>query len=239
MAETATITIPARFNGPPTTGHGGYSCGAVAALLGAGPAEVSLRSPPPLERPLALERSAERVVVRDGDTLVAEGCPAELELEPPPAVSLEQAREANRRGLEWVGPAHPFPTCVVCGPERERGDGYRVFAGPVEERELFAADWTPDESLAGGDRLVRPECVWAALDCPSSSPAANWGAGPPIVLARLTASLEGPVEAGRPDVVSSWPIELDGRKRHTGVALFTADGQLLARARALWIELRG
>jgi hypothetical protein len=126
----------------------------------------------------------------------------------------------------------------VCGPDREPGDGYRVFPGPTAGGGLFAADWIPDESLAGDDGLVGPPYVWAALDCPSSAPVANWGTGPPIVLARFAASLEGPVEAGRRYVLASWPIELEGRKRHTGVALFDEDGEQLARARALWIELR-
>ena len=43
--------IPARFNGPPETAHGGYACAVAAQFLGWS-AEVSLRRPPPLERPL-------------------------------------------------------------------------------------------------------------------------------------------------------------------------------------------
>lgn len=57
MGETATtITISARFDGPPTTGNGGYVCGLVARHVD-GPAEVTLWAPPPLERPLTLERA--------------------------------------------------------------------------------------------------------------------------------------------------------------------------------------
>lgn len=55
---TETLTIPARFNGPPGSANGGYTCGRVAQLVGAEEVEVSLRTPPPLERPLE--------VVRDG-----------------------------------------------------------------------------------------------------------------------------------------------------------------------------
>jgi hypothetical protein len=36
----------------------------------------------------------------------------------------------------------------------------------------------------------------------------------------------------------AWRIALDGRKRHAGSALFTARGELLASARAVWIELK-
>jgi hypothetical protein len=46
------------------------------------------------------------------------------------------------------------------------------------------------------------------------------------------------VPAGREHVVMAWRIAVDGRKRQAGSALFTSDGELLATARALWIELR-
>jgi hypothetical protein len=235
MGET--ILIPRRFNGPPDSGHGGYSCGVVAALLG-GIAEVTLRAPPPLERPLTAQRTGGGVTVRDGDTVVAEARPAELSLEVPEPVSIDEAAEGNRRGhVRWAN-VHPFPTCLVCGPERDDTDGFSVLAGPLEGEDVYAADWTPAEWVADDGGAVRPEFVWAALDCPSSSPAANdWG-GAPVVLARLTASIEGPVRAGETHALASWPLERDGRKRHTGVALFDADGGLRARARALWIELK-
>ena len=236
MAET--IFIPRRFNGPPDSANGGYTCGAVAGLLQAQLVEVSLRAPPPLEIPLEVEREEDQVLLRHGDTLVAEGRPVELELEPPEPIDPDLADEAARAGYERWSSRHPFPTCVICGPEREPGDGYRVFPGPVASADLFAASWTPDPSLAGSDGLVRGECVWGALDCPTSAPVANFGEGPPVVLARLTASVERPVRAGRAHSLVSWPIDVDGRKRHAGVALFDSDGGLLARARALWIELR-
>jgi hypothetical protein len=192
------IVIPRRFNGPPDSGHGGYSCGAVASLVG-NPVEVTLLSPPPLETPLVVERPDGEVRVRDGDTLVAEGVPVELDLEVPDPVSLEEAVRGNREGHRLFTPGHPFPTCIVCGPDREKADGMGVMAGPVREG-LFAADWTADDSVSDGAGVVSTECVWAMLDCPSSGK--------------------------------------DGRKRHAGSAIFTAGGDLLAAARATWIELR-
>jgi len=228
------LRIPARFNGPPGSANGGYACGAVAALLGGGPAEVSLRAPPPLERELAVERQRDEVMVRDGQTLVAEGRP----LGPPdldtPAVSPADAEDASRRGYEhWIA-AHPFPTCVVCGPDRD--DGLAIFPGPLGDRR-HAASWEPDASVAGEDGAVRPEVVWAALDCPTSAPGANFGEGPPIVLARLSAALEAPVRAGEPHALVSWELGREGRKRHAACVLFDAAGAALARSRALWIEL--
>ena len=48
----------------------------------------------------------------------------------------------------------------------------------------------------------------------------------------------GPPRSDSTYVVTAWPVERDGRKLHTGSALFSAEGDLCAVARALWIELR-
>jgi hypothetical protein len=235
VAET--LTIPARFNGPAESANGGYTCGRLAALLDSEVASVSLRSPPPLERPLHVVRDGARVELRDGGTLVAEVEPGELLIDVPDAVAPQRAAAASQAGREHWSGVHPFPGCVVCGPAREPGDGMRIFPGELDGG-LFAAEWTPDDSLSDGHSSVRPECVWAALDCPTSAPVANFGKGPPMVLARLTARLGCPVNVGESHALVSWPLEVDGRKRHGACALFDSEGRLLCASRALWIELR-
>jgi hypothetical protein len=232
------LTIPARFNGPSGSANGGYACGLVAGLLGADAAEVSLRAPPPLDRPLAVTAAGERLELRDGDALLAEARAADMVLDAPDSISPSQARAASEAGQDHWTAGHPFPTCVVCGPERDPGDGMRVFPGSLGDGR-FAADWTPDESLGDGEGRVRPECVWAALDCPTSAPIATFGEGPPVVLARLTARLGAPVRVGEPHAIVSWPLAVDGRKRHAAAALFDSERRLLGSSRALWIELRG
>ena len=222
-----TLVIPARYNGPPGSANGGYTCGVVAALVGE-PAEVTLRLPPPLDRPLRVEREDGRVEVYDADALVAEGVRAEVDVEPPAPVAL---RDAERAAAHYDGfRVHAFPTCFVCGPRRAEGDGLRVFAGAVEGSDVVAAPWTPAES--------RRELVWAALDCPGAFAVGFAGDRGELVLGRLAARIDRVPGVGERCVVVGWPLGEDGRKRYAGTALFTGGGELLAVARATWIEPR-
>ncbi len=234
--------IDPRFNGPPDSGNGGYTCGLLARSID-GPAVVSLRKPPPLERELRVERDGERVLLLDGEELVAEAepGPAEPAGAPPRPPSLDEARAADGRAFFRDAEHHPFPTCFVCGPRRAEGDGLRIFAGPLREG-VFAGTWTPPASVVDGGGAVPSEIVWSALDCPTSAPGMNKpdaeGKLLPIVLARLAVDVRAPVEAEVEHVIASWDLGRDGRKRHAGAALWSSGGELLASARALWIELR-
>jgi hypothetical protein len=235
------IVIDPRFNGPPDSANGGFTCGLLAAAID-GPAEVSLRVPPPLGRDLRVERDGERALLLDGETVVAEGVASSPDWDVPVCVSPAVARDAVS-GSPFLQRPRPFITCFVCGTDRPDHDGLEIYPGPVSGREdVHAGTWTPDPSLADGDGAVRPEVVWASLDCPTSGPVGNRpapdGTLRPIVLARLAVDLRAPVEPGREHVVMAWRIAVDGRKRHAGSALFTGDGELLASARALWIELK-
>ena len=235
---TDTLSIPAFFNGPPTSGNGGYTCGRVAELVDAEVAQVSLRSPPPLDTPLEVVREGTRAEVRDGDTLVAEGAPSELLVDVPDAVPASEVDAAQVAGREHWAKGHPFPTCVVCGPAREDGFGITPAALPRRDG-LFGAAWTPDESSDDGGGCVRSELVWAALDCPTSAPVANFGDGPALVLASLMARLGCPLRVGEPHTILSWALGEDGRKHWAAAALYDSDGILTCVSRALWIELRG
>jgi hypothetical protein len=226
VAET--VFIPGRFNGPPGSGNGGFASGIVAALLG-GRAEVTLRTPPPLSRELAVVREDGRVEVRDGETLVAEAVPlGELVVDVPPAVSVEDAVEASRGYAGFR--AHAYETCYVCGPARD--DGLGIFPGPVEGRSVVAAPWTPP-----GEGPVADEIVWSALDCPSGW-AVDEFSREGVLLGRLAAQVVAPVVGGEQYVVVGWPVGEDGRKRFAGSAVFGADGSVRAFARSTWLVPR-
>jgi hypothetical protein len=230
-----TLSVPARFNGPLESGNGGYSAGVVAAFVD-GPAEVSLRLPVPLDRPLQVFTEDGRAVrVLDGDDVVAEGraAPA-FALEPPAPVRVEEARAARARyrGLS----DGVFSRCFVCG--RARGDAFGVFAGQVDGREVVASPWTPPSWAADAQGAVFAEFVWAVLDCPTFFAVYLGEELGMSVLAQLTARIQAPVPAEEEHVVMAWPLEVSGRKRWAGSAVLSAAGEPLAVARALLIELR-
>jgi hypothetical protein len=219
------VTINGRFNGPEGSANGGYTCGLVAELAGADQAvEVTLRVPPPLDRPLDVDRDGDRLRLVDGERVVAEAAPTEIELEVPQPPTFEVAKQASARypGFD----EHAFPTCFVCGPERTHGDGLRVFAGPVGDGR-FASPWTPQE--------VDPKFVWAALDCPGAI-AVGFPDRGETLLGRFAAEVDELPTVGERCVVVAWPLGEDGRKLFAGTALFGEDGRPLARARATWIE---
>jgi hypothetical protein len=231
-----TISVPGRFNGPLTSGQGGYSSGVIASYL-EGPVEVTLRSPVPLDTPLDVIRAdGGSVRVLDGEMLVAEARSAtDLDLEVPAPVSVPDARLASQG---YLGSADSlFGRCFVCG--RGRDDALGVFAGTVEGREVVASPWTPPDWTADEDGRVLPEFIWAILDCPTYFAVYSDGELPMSFLGQLAARIEGPVAAGEEHVVIAWPIGADGRKRHAGAAVLSADGAPLAVARALMIEPRG
>ncbi|HWO15557.1 MAG TPA: hypothetical protein VNM89_02455 [Solirubrobacterales bacterium] len=232
MSES--LVIPAEFNGPMDSGNGGYSAGAVAAFLD-GAAAVSLRSPVPLDTHLdvVVEDGVARAL--DGETLVAEAERAPgFGVEVPDPVGLEEAREASTRYRGLMD--GPFSRCFVCGRARE--DALEVFAGPVAGREVVASSWTPPAWTGGDDARVRPEIVWAVLDCPTYFAAYAGEEGTIAFLARLTARLDALVSVGEEHVVMAWPIDADGRKRRAGSAVISAEGEVLAAAEALLIEPR-
>lgn len=234
-AATETITFDHRFHGPPQSANGGYAAGRLAAFLD-GTAEVTLRLPPPLDRPLAVERRDDRsVILLDGDAIVAEAAAADVELELQGPVSMADARRAAKRSLAF-DPKTQFRTCFVCGTDREPGDGLNIFPGPADGRDLVAAPWAPPADLADGHGRVLPEFVWAALDCPSGF-AVGIDAETIALLGRFSAKLVGPVEAARPYVVVGWSAGAEGRRLFGGSALYGDDGSLLAYAKSTWVKV--
>ena len=230
----STIRIERRFRGPPETGNGGYVAGLVAAALGGSNCTVTLKSPPPIDEDLTLTTEDSSASLKWDDNVVVTASSEPVEIDVPSPPSLADALDAEPR---FTGHSHHiYPGCFVCGPDRESGDGMRIFPGPMHDRaNRVAATWTPDESVADENGLVRPEFLWAALDCPGYF-AAEKNAGMAL-LGRMSAVLHRRVHAGEPLVVTGWPIDTQGRKHHVGSALHDTNGELVAAAKATWITL--
>jgi hypothetical protein len=221
------ITLPRRFRGPLTSANGGYASGRLASFVQADAVEVTLRLPPPLDRPLVVRKEGEMAQLLDGNDVVAEAQPTTLDIHPPAPISVADASAAAARHVR-VGSAD-FRECFVCGI-RESGDGLGIFAGPAAGREpLHAAPWIVREST--------PELVWAAIDCPGAYAVGAAGRGE-IVLGRMAARVVRVPEVGEQCAVAAWPLGEDGRKLYAGTVLFAEEGDVLAVARQTWIEPR-
>lgn len=228
-----TIRIPAQFNGPPGSGNGGYAAGCLAAFID-GPAAVELRAPVPLETELrVIETNAGLEVSHDGQLIMRANSAAPA-LPPPAFPGLDLAA----RGHETfpTPEQHALPHCFVCGPLRKEGDGLCLFTGRLEETGTALDIWTPLEVFGDGTGHVRPEIVWAALDCPSAF-AIN-DADNLMLLGRITTRIDALPPIGQPVIVVGWQARRDGRKHFAGTALFAEDRSLLAQADTLWIELK-
>lgn len=231
MQPTGEITIAATFNGPPASGNGGYAAGLLAGYDTV-PRTVRVLAPIPLAAPLSVSRAGEVTEARNGDKRILAARPGAAALTPPPAPTLAAARNAATRPTTF-GAGGPS-TCFVCGRNRAPGDGLHIYCGRLGDTRA-ASVWTPHPNVCGPDGFVRPEYLWAALDCPG-------GFALPVsattyLLGEMTAALHRPVPVHAPVIVHAWHVWSEGRKHFAGTALHDADGALLAQADTLWIEL--
>ena len=237
----ADVTISSRFCGPPSSGNGGYTAGALAGRVqtdGAAPhVQVTLRQPPPLEAAMQVQQVDGRMTLQFGGSLIADASAVQADLEPVEAVSPGEARTAMATYPGLI--SHPFPTCFVCGTERSEGDGLRIFPGPVGPDRVASA-WTPAVTLAetsdvDAEQRVGLPTAWAALDC-----VGGWAGDMTerlMVLGRMTAQVDELPVVGEPHVVVGAARGREGRKTFTASTLYDSDGRIVARAEHVWITV--
>ncbi len=244
------MRIHPRFCGPPGSANGGYTCGLIAKHL-SGPVEVTLRAPPPLDTELSLLSGQGGLELKAPDgTLLAEAKPQPFSLELPRPVTYEEAVEASARYIGFH--EHPYPGCFVCGPRREAslGSGLSLFPGALAPRadatpqgapvNVVAAPFQPGPELCDASGSLPSELVWASLDCPSWFGHAAFlsEAAPKILLGRLTAHVRSLPKLHERCVVLGFGLGQEGRRILCGSALYGADGECLAYAKATWIALK-
>jgi hypothetical protein len=230
------LLVPRRFCGPPSTGNGGWTSGALAALVGAEepwPAiTVSLLRPPPLDVAMPVTTRDGVTEAVHGEHVVARAALADADLTVVEPVSADEAREAE---ASYSGHAfHPFPTCFACGVGRAEGDGLRIFPGQVSG-DRTAATWTPDESVGDGDGRATLPVTWAALDC-----VGGWAGDLEerlMVLATMTACIDTLPAVGEEHVVVGASRGTEGRKTWTASTLYDSDGRVVGRAEHTWVAV--
>jgi hypothetical protein len=220
------VLVPARFNGPPGSGNGGYVCGTLAALVGTGPVEVRLLRPPRLGVPHAVDGGR----LLDGDAVVAQAAVwTDGRPDLPPAVLPADAEAASQRFAGHV--RHPYPSCLGCGTDR--ADGLRIFPGPVTGTTSVAAPWRPGPTLAVAGSIPAP-VVWTALDCPGGWAIAGSAV---VVLGTMLGQTLRPVCPGDELVVTGAPAGIQGRRRYAVSTVRTTTGELVAWSRQTWVEV--
>lgn len=229
------VVIKKRFCGPKTSGNGGYSAGLFAQIID-GPAAIMLQRPPPLDTPITLRPS-------DGggfeavhkDQVIAKIAPASIAVDAPPLPDKNGVQHAHDHFLDDVDGEHMLPYCFVCGNKRDQGDGLRLFTGPVPDSPVNADFWTPTADLADDDGLIRPEFLWAALDCPSAFALRNELRL--SLLGKLAVDILRRPKVGEKLTVAAWRTGADGRKHFSSSAIYDGDQKIIAKANAVWIEI--
>jgi len=243
------LLVPRRFCGPPDSGNGGWTAGAlVTHLTRESPDnradvwptfEVSLRRPPPLDTPLPITEEDGTTNAGLGSAVIASARRVESTLTDVDPVHFDEARAAE---AAYAGHTfHPFPTCFACGTDREEGDGLRIFPGVVSG-ERVAATWCPHPSLSEDyhtyvDASPRASvaATWAALDC-----VGGWAGDLTerlMVLGRMTARVDALPVIGEEHVVVGTRRGAEGRKTFTAATLYDSEGRVVASAEHVWIAV--
>lgn len=240
---TTHVSIPRRYCGPPDSGNGGYVCGVAAGALGGSDVEVTLLAPPPLERPLSLERDGDEAKLVDGETVIAIARPTDAPIaipdDAPPPVGYKAVVDAAATfDVQDYRAGHEYPGCFTCGPDRDDGDGLRIFPAATDRPDLYVWPWTPDPSLFDESGDVAPPVMWAALDCPSGLAWIRQDPDmPAVVLGKMAASIHRTPSPGERLVVAGWTEPPQGRKRPARSAIYSQTGEVVATSRATWVVL--
>ncbi len=238
LSMTDTITIAHRFRGPSTSANGGYVSGYLSRFVD-GAAEVTLRAPPSLDRPLHVSPVDGGAELRDGATLLAQAVPTVVEEDVPDGITWAQAEAARADAYDFGN--SDFNECFTCSRNRDPQDALCLWAGPVAGRSdrMHATPWVVQDTLEDLDGAVAPEFVWAALDCPGVHALAPTGVvGQYTLLGRMACRIFERPRRGDRCIVASWPGASEGRKHFAQTALFSEEGVLLAKARQTWITVQ-
>jgi len=151
---------------------------------------------------------------------------------PPSAV------EAEAAGKRFIGLGQMFhPICFCCTETLAPGYGLRVFTGQTDGAPAghVSGGWSALPPFGDADGLTPTAVIWAAIDCPGSVAWSVIEGGGGMLGTMMCEVLRRP-RIDETCIVTAWPIEASGRKRLSGTALLTDDGELLAQSRQALIK---
>ena len=204
---------------------------------------VRINWPIPLNEELVIQTGIQDSKLLHGETLIAQASSADqsrlqalLRPSMPPYVSFNEALEASKAypGFE----SHPFPECFVCGPNREVGDGLRIFPGPHSSETFVCAPFKTYPSLFSSDKNMAVEYQWSALDCSGAYGIMNAFGPDKYVLGTIIGEIKAPIHMDEMIVAMGWAIDKAGRKARSGTALINHHGQLKSWALSTWIAIK-
>ena len=241
--HSQTYIVAERFRGPPFSGNGGYVAGSAAEYLNTSdPVEVTLRSPIPLDDPMALtvNEAGDGATIWHGETLIAELKKSELVLSIPTPPDWAETLTAEKTSPALIKGFHPasqsgtgiHPICFCCGADHQ--EGLRIFAAAVQNGEQVAAVWKTDEKWGDDEGYLPAAFLWTALDCPGQFAFLADGIMTGL-LGRITGQIHQKVKAGDEYLVSGWRIGIEGKKHFAGTAIHDKNGHLVASAKSVWI----
>ena len=244
LKTISTVTIPAKYKGPPAIANGGYVCSLFSKYI-TGVADVMIKLPTPLDQELQIRANGDgSFYLMDGDQVIIQAKPGIMDLAVPNAPSYGEALTAWEKSIALKPTPYRHvtghgihPICFCCGADVPDGEGLKIHPGRVADANMVAAPWTPTAEYGDEQGYVRPEFIWTALDCPGAYALWELTNTKPGFLGRLIGQIEKPLRCGEPCVVAAWPAGNDGRKLYAGTALFNAEGQIIGRSLATWFPM--
>ena len=233
------ITISKHFEGPTDLVLGGHISGLMSAHLESNSIEVTMKKPTLIEKPLTMDTTTpNRVFLYDGDTLLNEARPADIEVDIPNHITFDQAKNASRREE-----TNAFPNCFGCGSGRSHDKGLHLRSGPVEGHRLVAIDWVPPADVVGAKEgeQVPETMLLTAMECPIAKAMELDDIRKPnetAVLGRMTTKIFSLPLVGDRYYFMGWPIERVGRRIEIAGALNSENDDIIAFTRLTFVVLR-
>ncbi|MDD3952203.1 MAG: hypothetical protein PHW59_13890, partial [Desulfobacterales bacterium] len=96
LKTIGSVTIPARYKGPPDIANGGYVCSLFAEYID-GVIDVMIKRPTPLDRELQIHAGDDGIYyLMDGDQMIIQAKSGVMDLTVPDAPSYEEAVQAAK-----------------------------------------------------------------------------------------------------------------------------------------------